>query len=281
MGRKKDSIEDQATAAIAKLKLELGEEPLTEQDLAQMSKLSSLPTVRVKKILVAEGIRPDKRLDRIWQLSRNLKIPIQNCDRRKLDEIAGPDGRHQGVVAFVSPAELWSMDNFLFKLNVDRTIRQANGLTMDGYVVAILDGIEDPHNLGAIIRSAEAAGVKALFLPQRRSASISATVAKVSAGALANLPIVRINNIVQVIETLKEKGFWVAGLDLEGSQIYTEADLKRQLAVVIGGEGGGISRLVREHCDLLLKIPMLGKTESLNASVASGILFYEIVRQCQ
>jgi 23S rRNA (guanosine2251-2'-O)-methyltransferase len=280
-GKARHSIEEQAAVAITRLKQELGEEHLSEQDLEQMAKLSRLPTVRVKKILVAQGVRPDKRLDLIWQLAKSLKIPVQNCDRRQLDEIAGFEERHQGVVALISPAELWSMDNFLFKLNVDRTIRAANGLSMDGYVVAVLDGIEDPHNLGAIIRSAESAGVKALFLPQRRSASISATVAKVSAGALANLPIVRVNNIVQVIETLKENGFWVAGLDLEGAELYTKADLKRPLLVVIGGEGGGISRLVREHCDMLLKIPMLGKTESLNASVAAGILFYEVVRQCQ
>src|SRR5262249_13186316 len=134
-------------------------------------------------------------------------------------------------------------------------------------------------NLGAIIRVAECAGIKAVLVPERRSASLTAVVAKTSAGAIATLPIVRITNLVRTLERLKEYGFWVAGLDGEARETCYEADLARPLAIVVGNEGKGMSRLVREHCDMLLKIPMFGKTESLNASVASAIVFYETVRQ--
>jgi 23S rRNA (guanosine2251-2'-O)-methyltransferase len=183
------------------------------------------------------------------------------------------------VVALISAAEMWKLDTFLQKLGLDRIAREIAGKSMDGYMVAVLDGIEDPHNLGAIIRTAEAAGVKAILIPQRRAAGLTGTVAKISAGALANIPIVRVSNIVHALETLKKYGFWVAALDLDGRECFTDADLVRPLVVVIGSEGSGVGRLVKEHCDMLVKIPMLGKTESLNASVAAGIVFYEVVRQ--
>lgn len=236
-------------------------------------------TVRVNKILLAEGLERDGRVRKIKKLARIQRIPVQICERKKLDQLAGPQRRHQGVVAMVSPADLWKLDTFLQKLVLDRILRELDGENMDGYVVAVLDGVEDPHNLGAIIRVAEAAGVKAVFLPQRRSAGLTGTVAKTSAGALANLPVVRVGNLVQCLETLKKYGFWIAALDVEARELYTDADLVRPLVVVIGSEGQGVSRLVKEHCDFLLKIPMLGKTESLNASVSAGIMFYEIVRQ--
>jgi len=237
-------------------------------------------TVKVAKILVAAGTRPDPRIDRIYELTRKHKIPVHSCDRRKLDQMVGPNDRHQGVAAYVSAAGMWSLDSFIEQMELERTARQESGRTMDGYTVAVLDGVEDPHNLGAIIRVAEAAGVKAVIIPQRRAAGLTGTVAKSSAGALATLPVVRVSNLVQTIETLKKHDFWVVGLDAECEQVYTNADLFRPLAVVIGSEGHGMGRLVREHCDFLVRIPMLGKMESLNASVAAGIVFYEIVRQC-
>jgi 23S rRNA (guanosine2251-2'-O)-methyltransferase len=249
--------------------------------LPNIKQLEHLPTVKVNKILLATGAEHDSRIDKIKSLARQQKIPIQSCDRRKLDQIAGPQRRHQGVVAMISPAEMWQLETFLQKMMLDRIAREMSGKTMDGYTVAVLDGVEDPHNLGAIIRVAEASGVKAILIPQRRAAGLTGTVAKISAGALATLPVVRVSNIVHALETLKKHGFWVAALDLEGDQIYTQADLHRPLVIVVGSEGKGVGRLVKEHCDLLLKIPMLGKTESLNASVAAGIIFYEVVRQCQ
>jgi 23S rRNA (guanosine2251-2'-O)-methyltransferase len=235
--------------------------------------------VRLNKVLIAQDLRPDARLERIKDLAKSQSIPVVFCERRKLDELSGQDLRHQGIGAFLSESDLLSYDDFLELFYEEKKKREASGITMDGYTIAILDGIEDPHNLGAIIRSAEASGIKAVFIPKHRSTSVTATVAKTSAGALAHIPVVRITNLNRLLEDLKEEGFWIAGLDVVGSQLYTKADLVRQLAVVIGSEGEGMSRLVKEHCDLLLKIPMLGKTESLNASVSAALLFYEIVRQ--
>lgn len=238
-------------------------------------------TVKVNKILLAAGAERDARIAKIKSLARHQQIPIQSCDRRKIDQLAGPEKRHQGVIAMLSPAEMWRLDTFLEKLVLDRITCEFSGRSMNGYTLAVLDGVEDPHNLGAIIRVAEAAGVKAVFIPQRRAAGLTGIVAKTSAGALASLPVVRVGNIVQCLETLKKYGFWVAALDLQAKEYYTEANFDRPMVIVIGSEGSGVSRIVKEHCDFLLKIPMLGKTESLNASVAAGIMFYEVVRQCQ
>jgi 23S rRNA (guanosine2251-2'-O)-methyltransferase len=249
--------------------------------LPSIKQLQQLQTVKVNKIMLASGAEHDGRIDKIKALARQQKIPMQTCDRRKLDQIAGPQRRHQGVVALISPTEMWQLETFLQKVMLDKLGYELSGKTMDGYMVAALDGIEDPHNLGAIIRVAEAAGVKGILLPQRRAAGLTGTVAKVSAGALSSMPVVRVGNLVQALETLKKYGFWVSALDAHADQFFTEADLKRPLVVVIGSEGKGVGKLVGEHCDLLLKIPMLGKTESLNASVAAGIMFYEVVRQCR
>ncbi len=250
-------------------------------ELPSIRQLEHVPSVKVNKIMLATGAEHDGRVEKIKALARQQKIPIQSCDRRKLDQIAGPQRRHQGVVAMISPAEMWKLETFLQKMVLDRISREMAGKTMAGYMVAVLDGIEDPHNLGAIIRVAEASGVKAILIPQRRAAGLTGTVAKISAGAVASMPVVRVSNLVQALETLKKYGFWVAALDLDAPEFYTEADLLRPLVVVIGSEGKGVGRLVKEHCDMLVKIPMLGKTESLNASVAAGIFFYEVVRQCR
>src|SRR5205823_9426057 len=132
--------------------------------------------VKVNKILLASGFRPDNRIDRIQEIARKNKIPLQSVDRKKLDQIAGPERRHQGVVALISPAELWQLDTFLEKLELDRMNRELQGKSMDGYVMAVLDGIEDPHNLGAIIRVAESAGVQGILIPQHRAAGLTGTV---------------------------------------------------------------------------------------------------------
>lgn len=268
--------EKQVLEALAKLRAQVGDGKKALPDLKRIQRLSK---VKVNKIMLAEGYRPDPRIDRIQALARQNRIPLSTCDRRRLDQLCGPERRHQGVVAMVSPAELWQLETFLEKLDVDRIELKLAGRSMDGYMVAIADGVEDPHNLGAIIRVAEASGVKALIIPQRRAAGLTGVVAKISAGAIASLPVVRVANLVQTIETLKKCGLWVVGLDASAGQLYTQADLKRPLVVVIGSEGKGIGRLVAEHCDFLVRIPMLGKTDSLNASVASGVFFYEVVRQ--
>ncbi len=236
---------------------------------------------RVNKLFIAESPHADRRLERIRTLSRSLKIPLVESDRRRLDQMLGGGQIHQGVVAQISPAEFLSLEAFLSSLSQEREAVQALGGVdpFPTFVIAILDGIEDPHNLGAIVRVGEAAGLKALLLPGRRSAGITGTVAKTSAGALATLPIVRVQNLSNTLSKLKEYGFWIAGLSLEARDFHFAVDLQRPLAIVIGSEGSGMGRLVEKNCDLLLKIPMLGKTESLNASVAAGIVFYEVVRQ--
>ena len=271
-----EQMESRLREAVKKLK---ASRPDGTLQLPSRPVFDNTPAVRVNKILLALGLERDSRVRQIKNLARNQQIPVQVCDRKKLDQIAGPARRHQGVVAMVSAAEMWQLDTFLQKLVLDKILRELNGQNMDGYTLALLDGVEDPHNLGAIIRVAESAGVKAIFIPQRRAAGLTGTVAKTSAGALANLPVVRVGNLVQCLETLKKYGFWVAALDLEARDFYTKVNLVRPLVVVIGSEGSGVSRLVKEHCDFLVKIPMLGKTESLNASVAAGIMFYEVVRQ--
>ncbi|HEY9790489.1 MAG TPA: 23S rRNA (guanosine(2251)-2'-O)-methyltransferase RlmB [Candidatus Obscuribacterales bacterium] len=276
-GLRADALEKELRHRVNELSKQTG----LKLALPNIKQLEHLPSVKVNKILLATGGEHDGRVDKIKALARKQKIPIQSCDRRKLDQIAGPQRRHQGVVALISPAEMWQLETFLQKMMLDRIAREMSGQSMDGYMVAVLDGIEDPHNLGAIIRVAEASGVKAILIPQRRAAGLTGTVAKISAGAVATLPVVRVSNLVQALETLKKYGFWVAALDLDAPSFYTDVDLKRPLVIVIGSEGKGVGRLVKEHCDLLVKIPMLGKTESLNASVAAGIFFYEVVRQCE
>ncbi len=229
----------------------------------------------IGKIYMVTLDHPDRKVDRIKQLAKAQRIPVVICDRRKLDWLVGPEQVHQGIAAQISAAEFWELSDFL------KELKKSSPDTLDGSVLAIVDGIEDPHNLGAIIRVAESAGLKGLLLPARRSAGLSGIVAKTSAGALASLPIVRIHNLVQALEELKKSGFWIAGLDSNQGDLYTKVDLVRPLALVVGSEGTGMSRLVKDNCDMLLKIPMLGKTESLNASVAAGIVFYEVVRQLQ
>jgi 23S rRNA (guanosine2251-2'-O)-methyltransferase len=238
---------------------------------------------RINKIFSVPSNHPDKRIERIKALARERNIPIMEFDRKRMDQLVGGDEAHQGMAAQLSPVDYWELSDLLQLLNRELDQLSGKGVAreqaLNQFVVGILDGIEDPHNLGAIIRVAECAGVKALLVPDRRSASLTAVVAKTSAGAIAVLPIVRIGNIVQTLSKLKEFGFWIAGLDAEARETCFEADLARPLAIVIGSEGKGISRLVKENCDMLLKIPMFGKTESLNASVAAAVVFYEYVRQ--
>lgn len=235
---------------------------------------------QVSKVYLAEGMRPDSRVDQIKRLAKQAGVPLTVVERRRLDRLVGPEDRHQGVVAQISQVAMRTLEEFLPELLNGKG--NASELEADAKpVLAILDGIEDPQNLGAIIRVAECAGVSAILLPNRRSATVTGTVARTSAGAVANLPMIRIGNIVAAMKTLKDAGFWIAGLDTSAKQTYYEADLSGPLAVVVGSEGRGLSRLVAENCDFLLGIPMFGKTNSLNASVAFAVLLYELVRQRQ
>ncbi|MGN0557420.1 MAG: 23S rRNA (guanosine(2251)-2'-O)-methyltransferase RlmB [Acutalibacteraceae bacterium] len=193
-------------------------------------------------------------------------IVIKEMPRNKLDlKLGGMN--HQGVAAVVSSAEYSTIEDIIEKAK-----------TATHPLILVLDEIEDPHNLGAIIRSAEAAGAVGLIIPKRRSAGLNRTVAKVASGALEYLPVARVSNIAAAVEKLKSEGFWAYGADMDGECVY-DVDMSGKTALIIGSEGHGISRIVREKCDVIVSIPMFGNINSLNASVAAGILIYETVRR--
>ncbi len=223
----------------------------------------------IDKIFILEGAR-HSHLAEICSLAKKRGIHYTNVNRKKLDELSD-GGNHQGVLAFAAMHSYASVEDIL-------ETAQKRG---EAPFVLIAEGLKDPHNLGSIIRCANAAGAHGVIIPKNRSVGLNSTVAKVSAGAVEYTHVARVTNIGATIDKLKDAGLWIAGTALEGSTIHTQADLTGALAIVIGSEGEGLSRLTREKCDFLVKIPMLGQAESLNASVAAGILLYESVRQRQ
>lgn len=206
-------------------------------------------------------------LGRICALAKQQGIVVKDVSEQKLSQMA-EGASHQGVIAVGACASYVSLEDLL-------QISREKGTAP---FLVLCDEIEDPHNLGAIIRTAEAAGADGIVIPKRRSASLNATVHKTSAGAASWLPVARVSNLSAAIDTLKENGVWIYGTDASGES-YTNVDLRGPVALVIGSEGYGMSRLIREKCDFLLRLPMLGKITSLNASVAAGIFLYETVRQ--
>ncbi len=221
----------------------------------------------IDKICLQDGLT-HSQISKIAALCKERRIPFQFVNRKKLDELSG-NGNHQGVVAYAAAHRYASVEDIL-------DLAREKG---DAPFILIADGLSDPHNLGSIIRTANAAGMHGIIIPKNRSTGLSATVAKVAAGALEHTMVAKVSNIAQTIEKLKKEGVWVAGTDLSATDYHYNSDLKGPLAIVIGSEGEGISRLVREKCDFLVKIPMIGEIESLNASVAAGVLIYEAVRQ--
>lgn len=197
--------------------------------------------------------------------AREKRIPIKEVDSRKLDTIGGPN--HQGIVAIAACKPYAELED-LFALAEEKG---------EPPFFIICDELEDPHNLGAIVRTAECAGAHGVIIPKRRNAGLTSAVYKASAGAVEYMPVARVSNIADTIEKLKEKGIWVYGLDMDG-QTRDKTDLSGPVALVIGAEGHGLSRLVRERCDVIVSLPMYGNINSLNASVACGILMYEVVR---
>lgn len=211
--------------------------------------------------------RQDQRLNKVRSLAENLDIPLTLASRDELEALA--PGNHQGVVALCAQGEVHD-DHFLFNLleNLDHPP-----------LLLVLDGITDPHNLGACLRTADATGVDAVIAPKDRSAGITSTVRKVACGAAETVPFVVVTNLARFLKRIQEKGLWVVGTDGDApGDIYT-TDLKGPTALVMGAEGEGMRRLTREHCDLLVKLPMAGSVSSLNVSVATGVCLYEIVRQ--
>ena len=245
-----------------------------------------LPSIIMGRNPVKEAIKSGRSIDRILVtkehdgslgeiigLARDENLVIREVDRSKLDEICmpfghnGKPGNHQGIVAEIPGVEYAELEDILDYARVRD----------EKPFVILLDGVEDPHNLGAIIRTAECAGVHGIIIPKRRSAGLSYTVAKASAGAIEYMRVARVTNIAVTLDELKEKGVWVYGADMDGTD-YDECDFSGACAIVIGNEGKGISRLVREKCDVIASLPMKGQINSLNASVAAGILMYKAMK---
>ncbi|MDD6920747.1 MAG: 23S rRNA (guanosine(2251)-2'-O)-methyltransferase RlmB [Eubacteriales bacterium] len=219
----------------------------------------------IDKILIQEGATGS--IKKIISNAKQKKITIYTRDKASLDRLVD-GGMHQGVVAYTTSFKYATVEDI---------VGDAQASDQDGIIV-ILDGIEDPHNLGAIIRSAECAGVNGVIIPERRSASVNATVARTSVGAVAHMKVARVTNISNTIDELKDKGYWIFGCDM-GEQMYYEADMTGNVAIIIGNEGSGISKRVREKCDFIISMPVLGKVDSLNASNAAAIAIYEALRQ--
>lgn len=217
--------------------------------------------IMVKKGEIEGSLRP------IIKKARDMGIPVVEAEKNKLDQLS-EGGNHQGVIAYVAAHDYKSIDDIF---------ENAEKKGHSPFIV-ILDKITDPHNFGSIIRTANCAGVDGIIIPKRGSVGLNEVVAKTSAGAIEYVPVCKVTNIAQTIDALKDRGVWVAGAEAGGETMY-KTDLKGSMALVIGSEGEGISRLVKEKCDFLVEIPMFGDVNSLNASVAAAVLMYEIVRQ--
>lgn len=221
----------------------------------------------INKIFVQSGERHGS-INKIIAVAKENKVVVTEVEKSKLDFMSKTKN-HQGVIAVVPPFNYCEVEDIL---------DFAKSKNEDAFIL-ILDGIEDPHNLGSIIRTAETAGVHGIIIPKRRTVTVNSTVAKVSAGAVEHMKIARVNNITETIRKLKENGLWIIGTDGEARTLYYNQDLKGDIAIIIGSEGFGMSRLVKENTDMLVKIPMKGKITSLNASVSAGIIIYEAVKQ--
>jgi len=215
----------------------------------------------LERVLISRGAA-GQRIQEIIDLCRTTSIPVRFEPRAALDRLAA-SAAHQGVVALGAAHRYASLED----------------IPADAKMVVVLDGVEDPHNLGAIIRTAHAAGAAAILIPERRATGITEVVAKAAAGALEHLPVVRVGNINRALELLKERGFWIYGLDERGAGMYDQVDYAAPAVFVLGGEGEGLHHKVREHCDLLVRIPLEGKIPSLNVSVAAGVMLFEWKRR--
>lgn len=221
----------------------------------------------INKIFVTRGEKHGS-INKIIAIAKEKRVVIVEKDKRQMDQIAQTEN-YQGVIAIVPPYEYCEVEDIL---------EDAKNKNEDPFIL-ILDGIEDPHNLGSIIRTAETAGVHGIIIPKRRAASVNSTVNKVSAGAVEHMKIARVTNISDTIERLKQEGLWICGTDVNTDRYYYNQDLTGPIGIVIGNEGAGISKRVKMSCDFLVKIPMKGKVSSLNASVSTGIVVYEAVKQ--
>jgi 23S rRNA (guanosine2251-2'-O)-methyltransferase len=243
-----------------------------------MDKLTGIHAVRealeagrpLERIMIARG-RQDTRVEEIVQLARANNISVRFEDRGQLDRLAGTKD-HQGVVALAAARVAATFEDILAAAN------KSAGHGAKGLIV-LLDGVEDPHNLGAIIRTALAAGAHGVVIPERRAAGLTDTVARASAGALAHLPVAKVTNLAQTMEELKEAGYWLVGLDERAEKSYTEVDYTSPVGIVLGGEGDGLHDLTQKRCDFVVNLPTTGPVKSLNVSVAAGVVLFEALRQ--
>jgi 23S rRNA (guanosine2251-2'-O)-methyltransferase len=220
----------------------------------------------INKILIAEGSQRGQ-MQQITQLAKEAHVIVQFVPKKKIDQVT--DGNHQGVLAYVAAYQYAELDD-LFTAAEKKN---------EPPFFLLLDEIEDPHNLGSVMRTADAVGAHGIIIPKRRAVGLTATVAKASTGAIEHIPVVRVTNMARTIDELKDRGVWIAGTDATGSEDYRRMDGTIPLGLVIGSEGKGMGRLIREKCDFLIHLPMAGKVTSLNASVAAAILMYEIYRK--
>ncbi|HEX8288608.1 MAG TPA: 23S rRNA (guanosine(2251)-2'-O)-methyltransferase RlmB [Pyrinomonadaceae bacterium] len=220
---------------------------------------------RIEKIYVAEGAR-EKRLSEIFELARQNSITINKISRENLTKMVASEANHQGVVAITAATDYVSPEEILDSIK-------------ENALLIVLDGVEDPRNLGAVLRSVEGAGADGVFIPERRAVGLTETVAKSSAGAIEYVKVAKVGNVNRLIEELKERNIWTIGTSAEAGTDYTEWDWTQPSALILGSEGKGLHRLVAENCDVLVKIPMYGKIESLNVSVAAGVILFEAKRQ--
>jgi 23S rRNA (guanosine2251-2'-O)-methyltransferase len=221
---------------------------------------------RVNTVLLAER-RDDPRVREIEELARKHKRPVRRVDANALKQQLG-DVAHQGVVADIAPLPPWSEDELLEALQ-----------SATNPLIVVLDGVQDPHNLGACLRTADACGALAVIVPRDRAAQVTPTVRKVAAGAAETTPVVPVTNLVRTLKLLQEAGLWVVGADAEGARLAHEVDLTGGIVLALGAEGTGLRHLTRQTCDWMVRLPQLGAVESLNVSVAAGMLLYEAVRQ--
>lgn len=210
----------------------------------------------LERIVIAQGAG-GPRLQEIIDLARRASVPVRFEPRASLERLAGSSA-HQGVIALGAARKYADIES-----------------VSEAEMLVVLDGVEDPHNLGAIIRTAHAAGAGAVIIPERRAASVTDVVAKAAAGALEHLPVVRVTNINRALEDLKARGYWIYGLDERGTQTHDQTDYAQRSVLVLGGEGKGLHEQVRKHCDVIVRIPMAGKISSLNVSVAAGVVLFE------
>ncbi len=221
----------------------------------------------INKIFITKGEKHGS-IHKIIAMAKENRVIIVEKEKKQMEEMAQTQN-FQGVIAMVPPFEYCEVEDIL---------QEARNKQEEPFIL-ILDGIEDPHNLGSIIRTAETAGVHGIIIPKRRAATVNSTVNKVSAGAVQHMKVARVTNISDAIENLKKEGLWICGTDINTSTYYYDQDLTGSIGIVIGNEGNGISQKVKKNCDFLVKIPMKGKVTSLNASVSTGIVVYEAVKQ--